>query len=344
MDNIIIFDEKISTYYFYNNILRKSFEIYSLDRETPPILDMRKTQYITPSAVPVILSFGDYLRKLYKQPIELLIGSESSLLNFIICSQFKSISEKLQIFKIDKEIIESWNYKELRDLHKISYTNIHYTDVDRIKNPVKKRDYIYDCLVDKSKAVYGKILQDTHQLPINIIDATISSIAEIETNSIIYSNSYSFTYVASDKYGTNISIADSGVGFERSFIKEKRKLNMVEKYQKLGPKFHNYLVIMSVLNYSYEKHLKDKRADLWTLMTNVVKCNGIFKIQYGNTQVIFSQNSCKNCKRNEGKKDISSCVSCLLERQSEDSYSPIKLFGVGFQGVRIEIAVDKEED
>lgn len=217
MANNIIFDEKVSTYNFYNDILGRFLNIYKYNVNQIPVLDMRKTKYISPSAVPVLLSFGDYLRKLYKQPIDMLVSEESELLNFIICSKFVTICKQLGIFNFDENVLNSWKYRELRELHKISYTNIKYTDADRIEDLVQRRDYINDCLYDRTKVIYGTVLSDTNKLPMSVIDATLNSIAEIETNAIMYSNSYSFTYVASDRFGTNISVADSGIGFEKSF-------------------------------------------------------------------------------------------------------------------------------
>lgn len=341
MNNLIIFDEKISTYYFYNVILGDFFKIYKSHQI--PVLDMRKTKYILPPAVPVLLSFGDYLRKLYKRPINILVSEESELLNFMICSKFVSISKQLGIFDFDEAVLDSWRYKKLRELHKISYTNVKYMDAERIEDPLQRRDYINDCLFDRTKVIYETVLSDTNNLPMNVIEATLNSIAEVETNAIMYSDSYSFTYVASDRYGTNISVADSGIGFEKSFQNAGRELISLVEFNNIDSKFFNFLVIMNVLNYSFEKHLDEEREDLWTLRTNIVNNNGIFKIQYGNTQVIFSCNRCKKCVKNDNKSDISACVKCLLEKYSEDSYSPIKIFNVGFQGVRIEITINRGE-
>ncbi|MBP3577211.1 MAG: hypothetical protein J6K15_03780 [Lachnospiraceae bacterium] len=343
MDNLIVFDEKLSTYNFYNDILGKFLEIYKSQVDVQPVLDLRGTKYISPAAIPVLLSFGDYLRKLYKHPIDILVKEDSDLLNFMICSRFVSICKQLHIFNFDETVLESWRYKELRDLHKISFTNTKYADADKIEDLVQRRNFIFDCLFDRTKVIYENILSDTNQLPKSVIDTTISSIAEIETNAIIYSQSYSFTYVASDRFGTNISVADSGIGFEKSFEKAGRELFTLVGSDNIDLKFRNYLVIMNALNYSYQKHLKEEREDLWSLKNNVVNNNGILKIQYRNTQVIFSCNRCKYCTKNENKKDISACVKCLLERYSEDSYSPIKLFNVGFQGVRIEITINRGE-
>ena len=343
MKGVIVFEEKVSTYNFYSEILSRFLEIYKSKKDEIPILDMRKTKYIMPSAVPVLLSFGDYLRKLYKQPIDLLVSEESELLNFLICSKFVNISKQLGIFCFDENLLIRWDKKELRDLHKISYTKVRYSDADKIEDLVQRRDYINDCLYDRTKAIYKEVLSDTNQLPMSVIGATLSSIAEIETNAIMYSMSYSFTYVASDRYGTNISIADSGIGFEKSFENAKRELFTLEGFNNIDSKFYNYLVIMNVLNYSYRKHIDEKRDDLWTLRSNVIKNNGTFKIQYKNTQVIFSCNRCGKCVKNANRSNISACLKCLLQEYSEDSYSPIKIFKVGFQGVRIEITINRGE-
>lgn len=341
MNNIIVFDEKLSTHIFFTKIIKKFYDIYTWEKEDAPILDFRKTQYILPAAVPVVLSFGDYLSRLYGKRICILYTKGSELHNFFISSKFYEISKKLNIFEWDDDILYEWKYKKLRELHKISYTNTRYPNVEKIEDLTRKRDFIYDCLLDKSKIVYEKILSDTNQLPNDVIWATINAIAEIETNAIMYSNSHSFTYVASDRYGTNISVADSGIGFEKSFYEKRRELKILDKFQEVEKKYYNFLIIMSALNYSFEKHVEDKRADLWTLRTDIINNNGIFKIQYENTQVIFSGNRCKGCKRNEGENDISMCVNCLMNKYSRDIYSPIKIFNIGFQGVRIEITINR---
>lgn len=343
MNNIIVFEEKISTYGFYTKVLKRFYELYKSAPEQVPILDFRNTKYILPAAVPVLLSFGDYLKRLYKKSISLVYTKGSDLQNFFVSSKFYEISKELEIFEWNDDILkEERVYRKLRDLHKISYTNTNYSDADKIEDLVQKRDFIFDCLLDRSIVVYEKILSDTNQLPESIIRATINSIAEIETNAIMYSNSHSFTYVASDRYGTDISVADSGIGFEKSFINARRKLKMLEKFQYRETKFRNYLIIMSVLNYSYEKHIEDKREDLWSLRTNVINNNGTFKIQYKNTQVIFSCNRCRKCSRIEGNQDISTCVECLMDKYSMDAYSPIKIFNIGYQGVRIEVTINRE--
>lgn len=348
MSNRIVFDEKLSTYSLYTKVLERFYDICLPQKEQAPVLDFCNTRYIFPAAVPVLLSFGDYLSKLYQRSIEIVYVKGSELHNFFVSSNFYEISKSLNIFEWDEDTISAWEHKELRDLHKISYTDLKYSDAEKIEDLTQRRNYIYDCLLDRSKVAYGKILRDTNQLPESIVWATINAIAEIGTNAIMYSGSHSFTYMASDRYGTNISVADSGVGFWQSFLDAKRPLKMsekfkgTEKFRDAEKKFQNYLTIMSALNYSFEKHLEDDREDLWTLRTNVINNNGTFKIQYENTQVIFSCNRCAGCRKNEGKADISMCVQCLRDKYSADAYSPIKIFNIGFQGVRIEITINRE--
>ena len=130
--NIIEFAETVSTYVIYNDILKKFLNIYKSRKKEIPILDLRKTTYISPAAVPVLLSFGDYLRRLYRKPISLYVSKESNLLNFLISSRFIYIGKELGIFNMDQTILDSWKYKELRDMHKVSYTNTHYSDTDKL--------------------------------------------------------------------------------------------------------------------------------------------------------------------------------------------------------------------
>lgn len=171
ISNVIVFDEKISTYVFYTKVTKTFYDMYMSQRNTAPILDFRKTKYITPEAIPVLLSFGDYLSRLYKRKIQIVYTRGSELHNFFMVSKFYEISQKLDIFEWD-DVSYEWYYKELRKLHKISYTNIIYADVEKIKEPMQKRDFISDCLRDRSKVIYQNVLSDTNKLPENIIGAS----------------------------------------------------------------------------------------------------------------------------------------------------------------------------
>lgn len=343
MDNKIYFEKELSSYNFYTNIIKQFYSIYKTNSNMSPILDFQNTEYIYPEAVPVLLSFGDYLKRLYGKPIQVLYEKGSNLQNFFAFINFYEISRKLGIFLWDNDMFMNWQGRELRDVHKMSFTYASYSDADKIKDPIQKRNYIFDCLLDRTKVVYKTILNDTNQLPEIIIESTLNAIAEIETNAVMYSQSHSFTFVASNKYGTRISVADSGIGFQKSFIKSSKKLEMVKIFYDIDRRFKNYLIIMSALNYSFVKHKEDSRENLWTLKTNVVKNNGTLKIQYGNTQIIFSHNRCGKCNKNEGLDNISACVNCLLKDYNTSSYSPIKIFQIGFQGVRVEAVIERKD-
>lgn len=343
MENYIVFDEKVSTYTFYSDIIKKFYYIYTnCGPNVPPVLDFRNTNYISSTATPVLLSFGDYLRRLYGTKIKILFITGSKLHTFFVDSKFYEISRELGLFDWEQDLYIGYVCGGLRNLHKITYTKLRYDDAETITDDLLKRNYIFDSLKEKSRVIYDRILRETDRLPDGVIDATIDSISEIETNAIMYSQSYSFTFVSSDLFGTTIGIADAGIGFEKSFSEAKRELEMSQKYASYGNRFRNYLIIMSVLNYSYAKHFKDRRSDLWSLRTNVVNNFGIFKISYENTQVIFSHKRCSKCKKLLDSDSISCCVECLYENYCEGTYSPIKIYDIGMQGVRVEITINKE--
>lgn len=340
LNRYIVFDKTVTNYYFYETILMKYLSIYKENKYEPPILDLRKVSYIDVAAVSVLLSFGDYLRKVYHQKIEMLIEHESEILNFLFYTKFIEISDELEIFKIDDETRSSWKINPLRSLHKITFTRTEYSDVNKIEDLLQRRDFIFDNLLDSDRVMYRTIFEDLEKLPDSVIDTTLNSIAEIKTNAIMYSKSYSFTYIATDRFGTKASISDSGIGFEKSFVNDKKALEMNHLFADYDSKFHNFLIIMSALNYSYKKHVNDKRKDLWTLKTEIVQNNGILRIHYKNTLVIFSFKRCKKCEiKLEG--DIAPCVRCLYNDFTNDQYSPVKLFDVSLQGVRIEFSVSR---
>lgn len=344
MDNtkIITFEETISTYTIYTNTTKQFYQIISADENAVPVLDLRNTKYIVSSAVPVLLSFGDYLSRLRQRPIPIVISFGSDLHSFIMHSKFYEISSNLGIFQWEDGIENGYYSNGYREFHKISYTGLRYTDAEEISDLSLRRNYIFDCLLDRSKVIYRNVLTDTNRLPENVVYSTMKSIAEIETNAIMYSGSHSFTYLASDRYGTKLSVADSGQGFEKSFLQDNKRLDYLEEKLYDTKKFKNYLVIMSVLNYSYKKHMRDERENLWTLKRDIAEQgDGIFKIQYDNTQVIFSSNRCKYCTNYLDNEGLRECTRCLMDDYSDSQYSPIKISSIGFQGVRVEAIIDR---
>lgn len=44
ISNVIVFDEKISTYVFYTKVTKTFYDMYMSQRNTAPILDFRKTK------------------------------------------------------------------------------------------------------------------------------------------------------------------------------------------------------------------------------------------------------------------------------------------------------------
>lgn len=346
----IVFKGTISSLYIYSEILNQLAEYYhhNSDRDSTPIFDLKEVDYIEPSALPLIISLGEYLCKFHKKSINILLLKGSKIANFLWQTGFLRISEEKQIFNHDKDILDEFSFKPLRDIHKMEYTGLmrDYIDLISIPDIVQKRAYIWDNLSVYDKCKHMKVLSDTNNLSEAAIDITLMAITELKTNAIMHSEDRSYMYVASNKFATHVSIADCGIGFEKSLEKVEKHLEMVKKFENsknIG--LHNFFVIMDVLNYSFKKNGLDSRWDLWTLRNEIVRSynfTGSFKIHYINTQVIFTTNRCGKCdKFIKQNKDISVCVKCLLNDFSNTLFSPIKIFDVGFKGVHIEFTISR---
>ena len=142
---------------------------------------------------------------------------------------------------------------------------------------------------------------------------------------------------------TKISISDCGVGFEYSFEKKQEKFNKEYKnvFNEFSVeeqiKYKNFLFIFETLNYSKEKSIA--RNNLFTLLKIVLGKNsnndikeGIFRIHYNDTQVIF---------------DPKVCAKCLLSNYSpinDVQKSNLRFFDSTFRGVHIEVELKFKND
>lgn len=341
-------NEKVSSLYLYREFLKKLSEYYkdvfSVTHEIP-IFNLCKVKFIEPEALPVLLSIGAYLAEFHKHAIDMRINNDSKVTNVLLQTNFINYASKYKIFDFTPDVTQCTVIKELRELHKVTMTLTmdEYEDVTSIKDEIEKRAYVKDNLKINDRVTYQKILEDTNRLSEDIIDLTLDTIAEIKSNSIIHSKSKSFTYVASNRYGTYVSLADCGIGFEQSFIDKGVNLEFIDtEYDGKKARVRDFYVIMSVINYSYKKHCEDGREDLWTLIRSIVQSNGSVKIHYGNVQVIFTTARCRRCTEYVlQQKSVLKCVKCMMRDFTDDDYSPVKIFDVKYSGVHIEFIINR---
>ena len=354
MDKYIVLQGNITTNVLYTDVLHLLREYYRHDKKVAPIIDLTRVTYIEPEAVPLLIALGDYFSKLYNSLIDIEMEEKSALQNFLINIGFHIHVKKHEFYNISNDYANNWLHSN-RDMHKIIWmkTADEYSDVISIKNFELRRTYLSYNIQKNIEEQCRTILSDTHKLPQYLIDCTIEGLAEILTNASIYSGSQGYAYLASDRFGTKGSVCDCGIGLKESFERQGKECKWIQNNEdvKNNPELKYYYLIMEIMNYSYCKHKKGERCNLWTVQNDLTTYGGTFKIHYGNIQVIFSAKRCKECRKisyfNENGErvciadSLKQCLSCLREGYLNKQDLTVKCYEVAFRGVHIEFEIPR---
>ncbi len=354
MDNRIVLQGNITTITLYTKVLYLLRKYYRNEKKFAPIIDLTQVTYIEPEAVPLLIALGDYFSKLYRSAIDIEMEEKSALQNFLINIGFHRYVKEQKFYNIPNNYIINWLHNN-RDVHKIIWMRKadEYSDVVSIKDLELRRTYLSYNIQKNIEEQCKLILSDTHKLPENIINCTIEGLAEILTNASIYSQSQGYAYLASDRFGTKGSVCDCGIGLQESFEQQGYSCEWILNNEDVleHPELKNYYLIMEIMNYSYCKHKRGERCNLWTVQNDLTRYGGTFKVHYGNIQVIFSSKRCKGCQKisyfNEcGDRecladDLKPCLKCLRDEYLNDQDVTIRNYEVAFRGVHIEFEIPR---
>ncbi|MCH5263424.1 MAG: hypothetical protein J1F42_10955 [Lachnospiraceae bacterium] len=354
LEKYIILEGNVTTNTLYTSVLHSLRDYYRCEKEVAPVLDLTKVTFIEPEAIPLLISFGDYFSRLYHSEIEIDMEERGPLQNFLINIGFLRYTKDEKIYYFANDYMKNWLYAN-RDIHKIIWMKRaeEYSDVASIADLEVRRTYLSDNIQKNIEEQCTRILSDTHKLPENLIKYTIEGLAEIITNASIYSENQSYAYLASDKFGTKGSVCDCGVGLEYSYEKQGKKCEWIYNNDDImkNPELKNFYLIMEIMNYSYCKHRKGERCNLWTVQNDFTTYGGSFKIHYGNIQVIFSSKRCRGCRKvsyfnEEGNRifvadDLQPCLVCLREGYFSNQNLAITNYDVAFRGVHIEFEIPR---
>lgn len=353
LENLVSLRGNITTNQIYI-LLLEELNQYCKSNMEPPIFDLREVTFIEPEAVPLLITVGEYFSRRFHSQIPMLLKERSKLQNFLINIGFFNVAIEKKYYKFDQNYMDNWLYN-IRDVHKMILLRpaFQYTDVREINDIEVRRDYLLHNIRKNIMEQCWKILSDIHKLPENLMNDTIDGLAETLTNASMYSESDSYAYLASDKYGTKASISDCGVGLQKSYMEQGYQFTWYEcEDVRKNPELKSYYIIMEILDYSFNKHKVKERADLWTVKDIVISYGGTFKVHFGNIQVIFTGDRCKGCDKIEcydAKKNkkvpvsdtLQPCLDCLRRDYSESQYSPIKYHNIAFRGVHIEFEIPR---
>lgn len=339
---IIKLNKNMTSFLFYNETLKEikkyyRSDDYKIDRQ-PPIISFEDVDYIDSSAITCVMVLGLYLKNFHNENIRLEFKYNPNLLKTLYDIKFFIISKELDIFSYDENLLGGFSDIEHRKDHKMNFyehMNEYYQLSDESKK-IKYKDTLFEYLrYNIIPNNYLQIIKDKNVFNEYEISDVLNIFSEIICNAILYSKSYSFTNVHTNKYKTLISISDIGIGFEES-LKQKKFFDypIYKKYKHnnycdIIENLRDFIMIFESLNYS----MNQDRQNLWRLKNMIVKNGGTFRIHYNTTQVIFTHSRCQNCS-----KDSYECSICLLQDYNSNmQVSPIRLFDTKFPGVHIEV-------
>lgn len=347
----IYLPNSITSFSMYNEILPQLTIYYAEGNKENPTISFVNTEKMRMESIPVFMGILDIIYNINKIPVFLEFEYRPQLLYFLDHSLFFHYADnQLGYIDYNRELIGGFSEyisKAYRDVHILhvydpidGYFALSESDQLQMRSEVYEEMRYHNVVYD-----YGTVLNDVDSLWENDKENFKTLLAEMITNSRLYSMSRCYSFFSSDRHSSIISICDVGRGFEFSLGKKRGSIfyprEKVHEFELIKKKclnkyvsyeLNDYFVIMEALFYSQLQ----KRINMYSLKKVIADSNGILRIQTGNVQVVFSQ-YCRNCS-----KGIESCIECLLERISRDlKYSPVKCLESKFKGVRIEIEFRK---
>jgi len=341
-ESIIKLNKNMTSFLFYNETLKEIREYYRSAKyrinKQPPIISFENVEYIDSSVITCVIALGLYLKNYHNDNIVLEFKYNPNLLKTLYDVKFFIISKKLDIFCFDNNLLGGFSDIEHRKDHKMHfYEHMNeYYQISDDNQKIKYKDTLFEYLrYNIIPNNYLQIIKDKDVFNSNEVSDVLNIFSEIICNAILYSKSYSFTNIHTDKYKTLISISDIGIGFENS-LKQKKSFDypIYQKYKNnnysdITEKLRDFIMIFESLNYS----MHQDRQNLWKLKNLIVKNGGTFRIHYNTTQIVFTHSRCHNCL-----KDSYECSICLLQDYNTNLHvSPVRIFDTKFPGVHIEI-------
>lgn len=367
---------------FYSILLNQLSEHYIKSKEKP-ILSIEKLDWIEPSALPNLVCLGLYLKHFHQEPIEFKINYNPRLLHYLEhVGFFKLIGprsainpEALEIFNYNEGYIGgfgsfsigSYNIKDIRKEHKIRcyFQENGYSAIE----DAKEKEEFRDNLIEKLESYilpehFSTVLFDKELTRENLYE-TFERLAEPISNGILHSKSPTIVMIQTTKFNTKISISDSGIGFENSFMEKKLKfdfINLLKQNKLYQPKLHDFFFIQQILFYSTCK----SREGLIDFILDVILINnGVVRIHYNSTQIIITTaffthlEKLKNIRERINNYLMENDIYILptdhflylnafdaivhlgstIQKNFKSDYkvSPLRLFDVNFKGVHIEL-------
>jgi len=327
---LIMDTKKMTSYYFFNEFLKKIPSLEVLNNNLPDIeISLQNVDFINSETLPYLLSLGDLIKRTTGKPAELYIPWKPELLFYLDNINFLDVVRKNNIFCLFEETLGGYSFGKISQKSKIYYFKFQETKYN-ISNEIRNSFEIFENIFEEDLR-FGK----------ENASRFYNLITELCLNGCTHSESSCSLLLEYNKArrSIQIGISDSGIGYLNSFVKkghvfdESKTLNNNTKaiinaaYHRADEKVFGI--------YSAFKHIINKKIvvlDEW--LNENKEIHGQVKVHTGNTQIIF--NSLGFGKYINDKNEFMKFLENDA-KNNDEKYRKIKLYENEFPGVHIEI-------
>lgn len=342
VNNIIYrieFEEKVTTYNFYNSILPKLHYYFRSDsrNKSEILIDFSNVEFINPNVIPNILTIGLILKSYYLEPVKLYIPWKPKLLSYLSDIDFFTIVRKYDIFSLYERNIGDYPTDQINREYK-TYCFDEDTPKSNIRDKLKKS-------INVIKTIYESKDSDEY---LDEIMKIIYIFTEVCHNSCTHSEKSCFAAFQSNisektKYKkAYISISDSGVGYYRSLVRklEEKKFKPVlcteNEFINLGAN-KNFIAILEAIFY----RSNSENYGLFHVISEIASINGIIRIHSEDTQLIITRSFYEEYLINVKKTNyysIKKIYDCFIEGKN-NAYDNVRHFKNIYKGVHLELEI-----
>lgn len=337
MENLyaLKFKNSVTSYYYYNEILKELHEYFLLHKNSELIFDFTNVDYIDAEVIPILLATGCVIKDYLRKPISLFIPWKPKLLSYLCDIGFIDIVRNKNIFLLDERFIGGYAVNTINPECN-TYCFEKGTSKDEIYKGLKH-----------SIGIISEFFKGDQLLSESRSKEILEEITEISHNACNHSESMCFVSIVSNlkKGYATISISDYGVGYYKSFEQKIKngnadlKLISEAEFSQLKPLERN---IYSILEGIFHRENSPKYG-LYHVVNEILDHNGFVRIHTNNTQLVIKNKSIFINKRKY--------PSYLIKRNEEVQNgsldiqkSPIRDFNNKFNGVHIELQIPLLKD
>lgn len=249
MDYIISIEGNLTSFAFYDTIVKKMHEYFELELEDQIVFDFSAAKWIDALVLPNLLCVGYWIQKERRLPAIFFVPGSQEFANmrtYLNNIGFVRIAEQYGLFEFDENIFCGLNDKVFADsVNQIEVFELSLTD-QKPWNIDQEKKLIWEKLKQTLLKFITTFLGDVDTRDLSINKGSLSSTLllfgrELIENALLHGRSFCFLamqYNPKSKKQIRISVGDCGIGFKRSInFDRNRALKILELQKPFDVKF-----------------------------------------------------------------------------------------------------------